>query len=142
MSEEAVNGAATVLSIISDLMDDNLDANPTISPVLDLTNMQADMSTMDQWLAADRGMSIDTSVAGMMASRYMPNTTTPEINQNGTDYSGIYEHMTTLGEHIGALGEQIAKMQIVLDTGVVAGGVAPDVDKYIGDQMFYGERGN
>lgn len=142
MSEEAVNGAATVLSIISDLMDENLDANPTISPVLDLTNMQAGMSTMDQWLAADRGMSIDTSVAGRMASRYMPNTTTPEINQNGTDYSGIYEHMMTLGEQIGALGEQIAKMQIVLDTGVVAGGVASDVDKYIGDQMFYGERGN
>ena len=142
MSEEAVNGAATVLSIISDLMDENLDANPTISPVLDLTNMQAGMSTMDQWLAEDRGMSIDTSVAGRMASRYMPNTTTPEINQNGTDYSGIYEHMMTLGEQIGALGEQIAKMQIVLDTGVVAGGVAPDVDKYIGDQMFYGERGN
>ena len=142
MSEEAINGATSVLSIISDLLEEDLDANPTISPVLDLTNMQNGMSAMDRWLAEDRGMSIDTSMAGSMAQRYMPNTTTPEINQNGTDYSGIYERMATLGEQIGALGEQIAKMQIVLDTGAVAGGVAPKVDEYIGDQIFYGERGN
>ena len=72
----------------------------------------------------------------------MPYRSTQEINQNGSDYSGLYARIEQAVTQIDALGERIAQMKLVLDNDVVAGGVSNGVDKNLGRQMFYASRNN
>lgn len=141
MSQDTLNNAMTVLGVISQMMSEDLDANPTITPVLDLTNLSSGIGTMND-LLGNRGMTINTGLASRLAASNIPTANRPEINQSTVDYSGIYERMAALGETVAALGDQIAQMKIVLDSGAIAGAVTDAVDDAIGAKTFYAGRGN
>ena len=50
--------------------------------------------------------------------------------------------MDAMLKNIQRMGDGISNMKLVLDSGVVAGGVADGVDADIGRKMFYAERRN
>ena len=141
MSQDTLMNATTVLGLISQLLSEELEVNPTITPVLDLTNLSNGVGTIND-LLDHRGMTINAGLASQMAATNIPTSNRPEINQNSTDYSGIYERMNALGQTVASLGEQIAQMKIVLDSGVIAGAVTDAVDTAIGAKAFYAGRGN
>ena len=141
MMHDAIDGASSVLGIISQLLGEELDANPTITPVLDLTDLSNGITLMNGMLDGNR-MSIDASTAANLAANNLPQNYSSETNQNGTDLSGIYDRMAVLGDKIAAMGDQIAKMKVVLDTGAIAGAVTDQVDENIGAKAFYAGRGN
>lgn len=141
MGEKALDSTTSVLSSMGSLLDENLNPNPTITPVLDLTGFNSGISTMQKSMS-DNSMTIDTTAAGRYAFNSVPNRTTQEINQNGSDYSGLYARIDQAVETINSLGERIAQMKLVLDNDVVAGGVSSGVDKNLGRQMFYESRNN
>lgn len=141
MSEGAVNSAAEVIRTMGAMLDQDLDANPTISPVLDLTGFRSGMAVMQKSLS-DRSMTIDTSAAGSYAAENMPRSSKQEINQNGSDYSGLYSRIEQAVAQIEQLGNRISGMKLILDSGVVAGGVTDDVDQNIGRKSFYAHRNN
>ena len=141
MGEKALDSTSAVLSSMGSLLDQDLDVDPTITPVLDLTGFNYGISAMHKSLD-NNSMTIDTSAAGRYAIDSMPYRSTQEINQNGSDYSGLYARIEQAVETIDALGERIAQMKLVLDNDVVAGGVSSGVDKNIGRQMFYESRNN
>ena len=141
MSEGAVNGAASVLSNLGSLLDGSMESDPTISPILDLTNFNSGLSEMQSAMYGN-SMTIDTSAAGRFAMSEIPNRSTQEINQNGSDYSGLYQRMELLSKEVETLGTQIGNMKLVLDSGAVAGGVTSDIDQNLGRRMFYAERNN
>ena len=58
------------------------------------------------------------------------------------DYSGIYDRMDQLGEKIIGMENSIKHMKLVLDTGVVAGGVSDLVDERIGQKIWLLDRNN
>ena len=65
-----------------------------------------------------------------------------DMSQLKPDYSGVYERMDILGKQINQLGEAISNIKIVLNSGVVAGGVTDDVDRNLGRNLFYAGRNN
>ena len=141
MANGAIQSASGIIGMMGQMLNDDLDANPTISPVLDLTGFNAGVGQMQNALD-NNGMTIDTSVVGQYATSNLPNRSTQEINQNGSDYSGIYDRIEQAVTQVEELGKQISKMKLVLDSGVVAGGVSDGVDEHIGRQMFYASRNN
>lgn len=141
MANGAINSAADVISMMGSMLDEDIDANPTISPVLDLGAFNIGMNTLQKEMTGNT-MSIDTSMSGRYAMNSLPNRSTQEINQNGSDYSGLYTRIEQAVAQIEELGTQISQMKIVLDSGVVAGGVSKGVDDYMGRQMFYASRNN
>lgn len=141
MGEAAIDSTAGVLSTLSSMLDEDLDVDPTISPVIDLSNFNSGMGSMQKAIDRSR-MSIDTSVIGRYAMRNLPHRSTQEINQNGSDYSGLYSRIDQATERIDTLGEKIAKMKLVMDGDVVAGGVSDGVDRNLGRSMFYASRNN
>ena len=142
LQNDVLNGVVTIATVISQMLEEGTDLDPTITPVLDLTNMAAGIAIMREWMT-NKGMTIDTTASSRLASDYVPDERASErTNQNDIDLSGIYSRMADLGTKITNLGTEVAKMKLVLDTGVVAGAIAPYVDEQIGRSQFYEERGN
>ena len=131
---------ATIMALVSQAMAESTDASPTITPVLDLSQVQAGLSELG---LTNYGGTIGLDLSGTAGRA-------SQIGGNGIsdsqpvepDLSGIYQRMETLGSQIQALGLSISNMKLVLNSGVVAGGVTDDVDRNIGRRMFYAERNN
>lgn len=58
------------------------------------------------------------------------------------DYTGIYDRMNQLGNQINEMSKSIAKMQIVLDSGALVGGLSDGMDEDFGRKSFYASRNN
>ena len=138
MSENAIATAGTLMAKISQVMAEGTDTNPTITPVLDLSQVEAGISELG---GMGGNMSINTAYASGMAARAI-SSSGRDSYQNGTDLSGVYERMTQLSNQIAGMNKAISNMKLVLNTGVVAGGVTDDVDANIGRKAFYAYRNN
>ena len=141
MSLAAVNGAASIISTIASMMNEE-DLNPTITPVLDLSNVQTGMNEIDKGFG-DRKVGLNLTGVNQRAQDANSGwgSTQAQI-QSTPDLTGVYDRMTILGNQIVEMGNQIQKMQIVLDSGALVGNVTNGVDANIGRKTFYATRRN
>lgn len=141
LGEVALDKARDMVALISQIMSEDIDASPTISPVLDLTNIEAGMDEFAK-NTSGKSIGIDTTgivnVAGSVVAR--SGDTSFDFNTLKPDYAGVYARMDALGQQINQLGSAISQIKIVLNTGVVAGSVTDDVDTNIGRKAFYAGR--
>lgn len=142
MSNQTIETAGNMMATISRIMAEGADANPTITPVLDLSQVLAGMGELDG--LSGRTIGLDTALSASRAGTLGQGTLadTAAAIQNGINLDGVYERMNSLTERIGALGDKIASMKLVLDSGVVAGGVTDGVDTNLGRKMLYAGRRN
>ena len=140
MGEIALDKARDIIALISTAMAEDISAQPTITPMLDLTNIQAGMSEFKNSL---NGYSINLDSAAL-ASRaaYAGPAKYSENVYTKPDYSGIYERMNQLGNQINDMNEAISKMKLVLDTGALVGGISDKIDQDFGRKSFYASRNN
>lgn len=138
MSESAIATAGTLMAKISQVMAEGTDTNPTITPVLDLSQVEAGMSEI-----RGKELTLDTRYsAGYAASSVSGRQNREPVTQAEVDLDGIYSRMDTLGQQILDLGKSIRSMRLVLNTGVVAGGLTDNLDQNLGRKVLYAERGN
>ncbi len=138
MGEVALDSATNMIGLISRIMAEGADTTPTISPILDMTNIDAGMAAFRDSLNG-YGINLDTAYSAGRAARIGINTY-EDPNALKPDYSGIYSEMRILGNRIEQMGMEIRSMKLVLDTGVVAGGVADILDEEYGRREFYASR--
>ena len=62
LGRTAVNSMADAIKNISDTIDDNINAQPTIRPVLDLTNVESGAGRLNSMLSRTRAMTISASM--------------------------------------------------------------------------------
>lgn len=142
MANGTVESARGILANISSLLADDIESQPTIRPVLDLSNVTAGAQTLNGMFGRSYGLALNTSGISARASRTFSVPAAVAVNQNGTDTESMMARMDAMLENIQKMGDGITNMKLVLDTGVVAGGVSDDVDIDIGRKMFYAERRN
>ena len=140
MGQRAVNSARDMIGTISRIMSEDVSSQPTISPVLDLSNVTRGIQDIDRGFSG-RSVSLNTAVAASIAGNAVRGENSA-INQNRTSFEGIYQRMTQMNEQLNSLGARISNMRLVLDTGVLAGGVTDGVDENIGRKQFYSSRRN
>lgn len=142
MGEIALDKARDMIGLISAVMAEDVNANPTITPILDLSNLETGMAEFRRNLNG-YPVNLDTSNIAIRAGRigmssYEDNTAQrPQV-----DFNGIYDRMNALNEQIINLGTSIRQMKLVLDSGVVAGAVSDGVDTHLARNEFYANRRN
>ena len=140
MTEQAIQTASTLVQMINDVLSDEANNELLITPVLDMTNMNAGLDDFNSRLSSGQiGLNVGASaaVAGRLGyGEYEAPVPTQ------TDLTGVYDRIENLGTQILGMQESIAKMKLVLDTGVVAGGVANRVDEIIGQKIWLLDRNN
>lgn len=141
MTNDSISMASALMSEISRIMEEDTNAEPTITPVLDLTNIREGITYMNENLN-DGNLRINASTPLSYANSINGHSPVGSENQNGTDLSGVYERMGILGEQITELGEAIKKMKFVLNTGVIAGEITDQIDINLGRRSYYSGRRN
>ena len=114
----------------------NDDLNPTITPVLDLSNVSQGFSSLNSMFSSQRSLALAGEAAYMQdAGRRL--SMELQNKNNDTTNNGI----TALGNKLDRLGDAILNKQIVLDSGEVVGGLADPMDRALGIKMIRAQRG-
>lgn len=127
--------AEAVQSAINNI-DSNPDFSPTITPVLDMSYVDDGLGRLGDSFNGSRLQAsgfyrTSFDLAGSIAD-------SNRTNQNG----GILGMMTQMMDEFASLSEAVENMQIVMDSGVVVGAIAPKMDAALGRRVVYKGRGN
>lgn len=134
----------SALSSAYDILTSDSSFNPTITPVLDLSNIESGrvmlgslMSNTGFQVNADIG-EIHTPMTNMQAMMAMNGPNAPnQNNPNGTtinklDDSRIVSELNALRVDVNNLNENMANLQVVMDSGSLVGAIAPKMDDELG----------
>lgn len=138
MTEEAIGTAGRLMAQISQYMSENIDANPVITPVLDLSNVEQGIAYLNGYFGG--GATLNTSGARGYATRFAP--VAAGRDQNGSDLKGVRSDISQIGTKLDTMSNRIANLKIYIDKKVLAGGVTDGVDANIGRKSFYSGRRN
>jgi hypothetical protein len=132
-AENAVQQMSSkTLGIMQDAMSSAYDAMnsesvPAITPVVNMNKLQNGLRTMDTALAAQRSY--------LMANAANASIDTSVHKEVSINNQAAVDAITRLNGDILNLGDRLANMQIMLDTGIVAGQMAPAMNSELGTLM-------
>ena len=142
MSQNVVDSASTLLRGANGSVFDYIDPNPTIRPVMDLSNIQNGVSAINGMLHSDT-----TYTTGMFSDMQFSRGVSA-MTFDGSRIAGgftdrnIVSKLDALQGRIGELGAAVSNMQLVLDTGVLVGETSAMIDNQLGVLAMRRERGN
>lgn len=135
MGAAARDGLNRTIADISRIIESDIDAQPTIRPVLDLSNVSRGASTLNGLFSSQRAINL----AG---------ATIRESGGNGNVYNTIRVNnddvvsaIDDLRDDMGAMADAISQLQIVMDTGVVVGALTEPMNNSLGQQAIRQGRG-
>ncbi len=139
VGKDTVESLKTPLSKISDVINDNFVADPTIRPVIDLTEIQNGAAAVNglfsnpQLSLAKTGINVSSinSNTGNLASMMSQH----QVNVNNN--KDVIASLDAVREDIQNLAEAFSKMKVVLDSGATVGGLEREIDKRMGTRTTY-----
>ena len=97
LANTAIDAMTNPLSKVSALLNDDVDMNPTITPVLDLTNIQNGSRTIGSLLGSGNGLTLSADASGAISR-------TIGTIQNGNDNSDILHALKDLKDGLSNTG--------------------------------------
>lgn len=164
VANSMLTSATGTLATLSGLLADDIDVNPVIAPVVDLTNARQS-AAMIGGLFGNPSIGVTSSVLAKDAM-VSTNNGRPITIQNGTmstteSLGSVTEQLNALtsyltarndGPHVsemesltekfGDLAEAVTGLKIVLDTGTLVGELTPALDTGLGNYAAMRDRGN
>ncbi len=125
MSSKTLDIMQNAMSSAYDAM--NSESIPAITPVVNMNKLQNGIRTMDTALAAQRSY--------LMANAANASIDTSVHKEVSINNQAAVDAITRLNGDILNLGDRLANMQIMLDTGIVAGQMAPAMNSELGTIM-------
>lgn len=129
LANSSITTMTDSLGAISTALSSETELNPTIRPVMDLTNVQSSVGSINSMFSSqsNRLSTINSRLARETeAYKY-------ELDQNSRfDNSDVVSSIGALSSQIGELNEAMMSTQIVMDNGVLVGQLTPGIDKRMG----------
>lgn len=143
-----VNSFDTVLSDLTAAIQNRLDTQPTITPVLDLTmfdagiaQMQAKINMQTPTYLVNSAMTVNSSDATVVAAINSLGTTIGNKLDTINPIATISTTGADISSKITTLGESINGMQVILDSGILVGALASGMDSTLGRSSTMKGRG-
>lgn len=136
VANSAIDALKTPLSHITDILNGNLVVDPTIRPVLDLTELQNGTGMIND-LFANRSVQL----AGATAKLNDFNNTMifdAKKNQN----RDVVDEMRSLRSDVNALADKMDTLQVVMDSGQLVGAISSPMDAALGQRAIRKGRRN
>lgn len=137
VAEYAADGLSNAMSITAELLSGDMDAQPTIRPVLDLSDVMRGADELNSLFYPQRtiGLAGQASLAFSESGR-----------SGGTvvnvDNGDIVEELRALRSEMAEMTERMERMRVVLDTGTLVGEMAGPMDNALGQRVTRRGRGN
>lgn len=123
------------MSNVSSYVAENLDINPMITPYLDLTGVTNDANNLNSLFENGKELTINSRL-GAMTDMF------GEMNANSLyGNSQIVSALDSLHEDIQNLQNVVGNLQVVMDSGMLVGAIAPNMDERLGQMSMYKRRG-
>ncbi|MDO5397614.1 MAG: tape measure protein [bacterium] len=143
----AINAMSVVTGGIAEAVigafDEDLDIQPTITPVVDLTNVRNGIGMINGAFGANRGMSlamaIDTNVQNGNANQSELFGKMQDAAEKAN--SKLSAAIDSLRADFNNMASKLESMQVVLDSGALVGEIAPDMDNALGGFAAMNRRG-
>lgn len=137
MADYATDGLSNAMSIVADLLNGDMDTQPTIRPVLDLSNVMHGAEQLDSLFYPRRTIGL----AGQASLAFA------ESGRNGgtmvnVDNDDVVEELRALRSEMAEMTERMERMRVVLDTGTLVGEMAGPMDNALGQRAARRGRGN
>lgn len=138
ISDEAMNVIVDIVQRIQDMLDGNLEYTPTIRPIMDATNIQNGVSAINGMFGNRYLGSLDNIdyVSRIRADR--GNIINPIVEVDNTN---VVDAINNVGSRIDKLEAAMYNMQIQMDSNATIGQIYNKMDKRLGRQAKYKERG-
>lgn len=134
VAESAKDGFYTMVTTMSDLLDSDMDFQPTIRPVLDLSDLSSRMDDVQNMFMARRSLELAD-----WASLRSGGNSKLTVDVNNQD---VVSAIGELRSDMAVMADSISQMRIVLDTGATIGALAGPMDSALGRRQVYRGRGN
>lgn len=138
ISDEAMNVIVDIVQRIQDMLDGNLEYTPTIRPIMDATNIQNGVSAINGMFGNRYLGSLENIdyVSRIRADR--GNIINPIVE---VDNANVVDAINNVGSRIDKLEAAMYNMQIQMDSNATVGQIYNKMDKRLGRQAKYKERG-
>ena len=138
VSEDTMNqvyaSIITAWNYIQAAVDESMSYSPVITPILDLSNVNAGLGQVNG-MFSDTSMFSRLSVPGFSIGNNHDVKTGDNYNQEA-----IVSQIRGLRTDINILGDAMSRMQITMNTGQVVGAVTPGIDRSLGSIQKYNAR--
>ena len=139
LGQNALNGTQGIVSRIDNILNSDMNLQPVITPVLDLSQMSIQSGRIGGILNANNSV-IAASRASSLIEQGRMLRLDARINQNGSpDVVAAVENLTN---RMDSMEEAIINRPIELDGDRVTKKLTPRVDKALGQRAYYSRRGN
>ena len=135
LAEQAASSLAAAYLYINQVVQDSMNANPVITPVLDLSMMQNGLYAMNGMMPGSYGYN---PLAYSMNA--FPGSYSYGYSQQAMGQSNLEAELRGLRSDVKVLGEAMTTMGITLDSGVMVGALTPGTDRELGNITKFKER--
>lgn len=136
VANSAVDALKTPLQHITDIIDGTLDVDPTIRPVMDLTDIQ-NGSQMIDGMFANRSVQlagINDKLNGLNVDA--------NLRDKKSANNDIVEELRTLRSGFAEMSQRLDNMQVVMDSGQLVGAISAPMDRSLGNRSIRKGRRN
>lgn len=137
MADYATDGLSNAMSIVADLLNGDMDTQPTIRPVLDLSNVMHGAEHLDSLFYPQRTIGLAGQASLAFAESGRNGGTTVNV-----DNDDVVEELRALRSEMAEMTERMERMRVVLDTGTLVGEMAGPMDNALGQRAARRGRGN
>lgn len=129
VSNDALSAVSDIVAAMNIAADDNFDIQPTITPVVDMSNVSAAGGLLNGYFGQ-----VPMNVSSYLNSSMMSDALAA-ISQNAAGSSDVVSAIRELRSDVQYLGQAIGQAKVTLDTGVIAGAVTSGVSARINSQV-------
>ena len=108
VGDDAMTGLAKYVGKVYDLLDSGMDLNPTITPVLDLSEIQNGVNSVDALFSRQQAYAANMEVNGAMRARSSASRAV-STTDNSRNFGGITFNIYTQGSNAEAVARQIGE---------------------------------
>lgn len=137
VAKTAIDSLASSLTGISDVLSEDIEMNPTITPVLDLSEVTAGVNTMNDLLNSRKTIDLAERANFISNSSQDSKSNTPLTVNNGD----IVNVLNNLRNDVNDMKSKVGNLQVVMDTGALVGQIARPVDNILGKWAMNKRRG-
>ena len=145
MARGTIQSVSRLISNMSTIIDSDMEITPTISPILDMTNVQNGLNQMDSTLSAHRSIALGMSVVSKNQNglAYQFGDAISKLADANTQSNGqIVDAIDGLKSDLSDLVDKVSQLQVVMDTGELVGAISPEMDRSLGVAAMMKRRGN
>lgn len=136
LGERSTSELEKTLSTIGSFVDGNMDITPTISPVLDLSNVTSGLNDLGGLFGATRSIDFSSYAGDLFNS----NLLSSKNSLSAKDFK-MEELFSGLSNKLTELTSKVGNLQVVMDTGTLVGQITGPLDSALGTKISRNTRG-